>query len=113
MNTTILNRLTAATAAALLAVTFASCANADGALDPETRKSILDAGQGAVRFVPNDNDPRGRHIVLEALSLQAVHRLVVRSAADHYVNGLTERARTSSPEPASDVHDDLSPTAGP
>jgi hypothetical protein len=72
MNTeTISIRLTAAASAAILAVTFAGCANADTTGEPDTRTSIVDAGQGAVRFVPSDNDPRGHHVVRESVPTEA------------------------------------------
>jgi hypothetical protein len=113
MNTAIRSiRLTAAASAAILAVTFAGCANADTAGEPDTRSSIIDAGQGAVRFVPSDNDPRGRHVVRESLTAPAMHPLLVREYADRYVDELIERGRAWGRQPASGVGDDLSPSTG-
>lgn len=60
-------RLTAAASAAVLAAILTSCANANPDHGPAAGESGGDAGQVAVRFVPSDNDPRGRHVVCEPL----------------------------------------------
>ena len=113
MNTaTISIRLTAAVSAAILAVTFAGCANADTSHEPDTRTSIIDAGQGAVRFLPSDNDPRGHHVVREWLSGPALHDLLLREAADRYVEEQLVRAGMSSGQPTPGVDDVLSPITG-
>jgi hypothetical protein len=73
--------------------------------------SGVDAGQVAVRFVPNDLDPRGRHVVPESLTTEAMHRMLVRVAADRYVAELLGRARASSQQ-STGVDDYLSPSTG-
>jgi hypothetical protein len=111
--TTFIHRLTAAACAAVIAGFLAGCAGAADTGGSAARTSVVSARQQtAIRFVPGDNDPRGRHIVREAVSGPALHELLLSEAAERYLTEILIRARLAAGTPAPGVDDVLSPLTG-